>query len=925
MLEDCVLPATGLSGYFLLFVLLGVFFMATGSGLLWFVRSRKKKPNSALLLMAGVLVSTLLLTSNPVPAFASAKDDCAPSSVTGPTTGVEHSSGPVSALPSIQPTMVAYPLDPEDYETDTDGDGLPDSVEARFGSNPKVADSDGDGLTDAQETATGTDPNKADTDGNGILDPDDDFDEDGVSNLQEIIDGSQPYNFDTDGDGLSDGQEKSLGTNPLTPDTDGDGVGDNDEVRVGSNPLVADGDQLLTYQLTSVEAGAELVLTGTPGALAAASIDVAPPAAFGDIPGLVGTPVIVDASAGIKEGTLSLKFDPRTVPAGADLAVLHFDEETGLYDQPSNQEIDLNTGVARVTTDDFSPFIIVDLITFSKIWLSEIVVPRDSDGSAPKPVDVVLSIDGSGSMLTNDPGNLRFAAAESFIDSLLVDDRAAVIGFDTSSHLITPLTNDHALVKNTIAQTYTYGGTSISAAMRGPLDELDAGSGTGNDRIVVLLTDGEGDYDPSLTTRALETQTTIYTVGLGVWTNTALLESIATTTGGKFFLVKDAEGLKDAFTRIGGDVGKPDSDNDGISDEAETNGWRTQTGQIHVTDPNNPDSDGDGLTDGEEAGKLLSEKTGYVGISNPNRVDTDGDGLDDLSEQQIGSDPLLKDTDRDGLNDKTEADLGYDPCHSNPDGDSFKDEREKALGQDPLAYDLTLKEVSNAALGGAIFGDWHWGAKKIGRFNDAQIQSFPYLTGQIASGFYLIGDIRDLIANIGTGDFTNAVFSAGGLVPGGGDAIKTGKTLAKFARLGTNAEKAVDKFIEASPFDKSVKKTLKETALGTPGKVLPTPLKGGPKSTYVYYGKRDGKKVYVGITNNITRRQTQHGPRFEDLDRINTEPLSRGEARAIEQAIIEKNKSFENKINSIADKHPYKKDAVEWGNEWLKTNDKTSN
>lgn len=235
------------------------------------------------------------------------------------------------------------------------------------------------------------------------------------------------------------------------------------------------------------------------------------------------------------------------------------------------------------------------------------------------------------------------------------------------------------------------------------------------------------------------------------------------------------------------------------------------------------------------------------------------------------------DTDGDGLNDKTEADLGYDPCHSNPDGDSSKDEREKALGQDPLAYDLTLKEVSNAALGGAIFGDWHWGAKKIGCFNDAQIQSFPYLTGQIASGFYLIGDIRELIANIGTGDFTNAVFSAGGLVPGGGDAIKTGKTLTKFARLGTNAEKAVDKFIEASPFDKSVKKTLKETALGAPGKVLPTPLKGGPRSTYVYYGVRKDEKVYVGITN------------------------------------------------SIADKHPYKKDAVEWGNEWLKTNDKTSN
>ncbi len=58
---------------------------------------------------------------------------------------------------------------------DTDGDGLGDAWEVRYGFDPNVpddpdADPDGDGLTNAQEAALGTDPFLADTDGDGIPD-----------------------------------------------------------------------------------------------------------------------------------------------------------------------------------------------------------------------------------------------------------------------------------------------------------------------------------------------------------------------------------------------------------------------------------------------------------------------------------------------------------------------------------------------------------------------------------------------------------------------------------------------------------------------------------------------------------------------------------------------------------------------------------
>ena len=48
--------------------------------------------------------------------------------------------------------------------------------------------------------------------------------------------------LDTDGDGLTDDEELILGTNPNNPDTDGDGVDDGEEVNAGSDPLNDDTD-----------------------------------------------------------------------------------------------------------------------------------------------------------------------------------------------------------------------------------------------------------------------------------------------------------------------------------------------------------------------------------------------------------------------------------------------------------------------------------------------------------------------------------------------------------------------------------------------------------------------------------------------------------------------------------------------------------
>ena len=108
---------------------------------------------------------------------------------------------------------------PASASSDTDGDGLPDAWERRYGLDPDNAadaaeDTDGDGLDNLTELRIRTTPNGVDSDGNGVPDGDEDSDADGLRNGVEVAAASNPWEADSNGDGVTDAQD----------DPDGDGA-----------------------------------------------------------------------------------------------------------------------------------------------------------------------------------------------------------------------------------------------------------------------------------------------------------------------------------------------------------------------------------------------------------------------------------------------------------------------------------------------------------------------------------------------------------------------------------------------------------------------------------------------------------------------------------------------------------------------------
>jgi parallel beta-helix repeat protein len=176
-----------------------------------------------------------------------------------------------------------------------------------------------------------------------------------------------------------------------------------------------------------------------------------------------------------------------------------------------------------------------------------------------KPRDTVLVIDNTGSMVNNDPQNLRLLAAKTYVDMLEYPDRAATVRFTMTGELVngTHLTTDYDQVKADIDSfPPADGSTSIPSGMVAATDELLGYGNPAHTLVEILLTDGAnsvGDGDERTIMeayRAAKNGIIIFTIGLLAGVNEPLLREVASITGGAYYAAPTAEALEDIFTRI---------------------------------------------------------------------------------------------------------------------------------------------------------------------------------------------------------------------------------------------------------------------------------------------------------------------------------------------------------------------------------------
>ncbi|HUZ59570.1 MAG TPA: VWA domain-containing protein [Hanamia sp.] len=194
-------------------------------------------------------------------------------------------------------------------------------------------------------------------------------------------------------------------------------------------------------------------------------------------------------------------------------------------------------------------------------------------------IDIMLCIDVSGSMLSQDftPNRIEAAkkVAEDFVNSR-PDDRIGVVIFAGESFTQCPLTTDHAVLINQISQIRSgllEDGTAIGSGLATAVDRLR--SSKAKSKVIVLLTDGVnngGLIDPNTAMEIAKAfNIKVYTIGVGtngyaptpvstpmgivmqnqkVYIDEKLLQNIAAQTGGEYFRATDNKSLENIYKEI---------------------------------------------------------------------------------------------------------------------------------------------------------------------------------------------------------------------------------------------------------------------------------------------------------------------------------------------------------------------------------------
>jgi Ca-activated chloride channel homolog len=194
-------------------------------------------------------------------------------------------------------------------------------------------------------------------------------------------------------------------------------------------------------------------------------------------------------------------------------------------------------------------------------------------------IDIILSVDISGSMLAEDFKPNRLEASKSVATEFIAgrpDDRMGLVVFSGESFTQCPLTTDHAVLMNLfqgIESGIIEDGTAIGLGLATSVSRLK--DSEARSKVIILLTDGMNNRGEIAPITAAEIAKTfgirVYTIGVGslgtapypfrtpfgiqyqnvkVEIDEAVLQEIAGMTGGKYFRATNNQKLRDIYQEI---------------------------------------------------------------------------------------------------------------------------------------------------------------------------------------------------------------------------------------------------------------------------------------------------------------------------------------------------------------------------------------
>ncbi len=227
-------------------------------------------------------------------------------------------------------------------------------------------------------------------------------------------------------------------------------------------------------------------------------------------------------------------------------------------------------------------FVFLAGLSFVILSLARPYLPRDIDEYRKKNmegIDIVITMDVSGSMLAEDFSPNRLEAAKEVALDFIEErpsDRIGLVVYEGEAYTQAPLTGDHELLKSLFSEVKTgmvAQGTAIGVGLITAINRLlesDAKS-----KVIILLTDGvnnTGTVDPITAANvAKEYGICVYTIGVGkdgpapfpmqtafgtvtqnieIPIDEKLLTEIAQITGGEFYRAENKNQLDHIYKEI---------------------------------------------------------------------------------------------------------------------------------------------------------------------------------------------------------------------------------------------------------------------------------------------------------------------------------------------------------------------------------------